>query len=127
MELKIGSLDAVSITTSAPLEPNRNMHGTGFAGSLYSLAVATGWALVHNRVDLACLSGQLVVKKAVIHYKRPVMADIELAANIDSDVSNDALKEQLFSKGRIDFPLIVNIYSKGKKCGYLEANYVVVA
>ena len=37
------SLDAIEVV--APLPPNVNIHGTGFAGSIYSVAVLTGWAL----------------------------------------------------------------------------------
>lgn len=127
MNLQIKSLTPVSINTSAPLEPNRNMHGTGFAGSLYSLAVATGWALVHNRVDVAGVQGQLVVKEATIYYKRPVTSDIALEAAIEGGISDEELKRQLSEDRRVDFALIVTICSKGKKCGYLKANYVVVA
>lgn len=127
MKLRIVSLGPDSINTSAPLGPNRNMHGTGFAGALYSLAVATGWALVHNRLDVADLKGQLVVKEATIHYKRPVTSSIELEAAIDSEISDNELTHQLSDNGRINFPLTISINSKGKKCGYLEANYVVIA
>lgn len=127
MKLQIVSLNSVSINTFAPLEPNRNMHGTGFAGALYSLAVATGWALVHNRVDVAGLKGQLVVKEATIHYKRPVTGDIELEATIEADLPNDELKAKLADNRRLSFPLIISINSKNKKCGYLKADYVVTA
>lgn len=127
MKLQIVSLGPASINTSAPLEPNRNMHGTGFAGALYSLAVATGWALVHNRLDVAGLTGQLVVKEATIHYKRPVTGDIELEASFGSDASDDDLRCSLSENGRLNFPLMISINSNGKKCGYLKANYVVIA
>jgi thioesterase domain-containing protein len=127
MKMEITSLEKLSITTSAPLEPNRNMHGTGFAGSLYSLAVATGWSLVHNRLNLAKVSGQLVVKEATIHYRRPVTSDIELRSKFEEPIDDCDLLKQLSSGGRVKFPLIVTIFSKGKKCAYLEADYTVVA
>ena len=128
MQLKIISLSANAIATTAPLAPNQNMHGTGFAGAQYSLAVATGWALVHNRLDEAGVKGQLVVKEATIHYKRPVTGDLELNACFhDSVIAEDTLVQGLSELGRVKFPLIVNIYSNGKKCGYLDASYIVVA
>ena len=36
MGLKIVDGDDGALTLRAPLEPNRNVHGTGFAGSLYA-------------------------------------------------------------------------------------------
>ncbi|UZE94679.1 thioesterase domain-containing protein [Alkalimarinus alittae] len=127
MKLTVTLLTPDSIKTTAPLEPNCNMHGTGFAGAQYSLAVATGWALVHNRLDVAGAAGQLVVKEATIHYDRPVTDVMELAANIDVSMTDHELINQLAGKGKVRIPLIVNISSKGKRCGYLEASYVVVA
>ena len=38
MGYEIRALDARAITVGAPLAPNINIHGTGFAGSQYALA-----------------------------------------------------------------------------------------
>ena len=46
MQVRVEHLDGESIRLTAPFEPNRNIHGTGFAGSLYTLCVLTGWGLV---------------------------------------------------------------------------------
>ena len=42
MQFSIASLSRESILVTAPLAPNVNIHGTGFAGSIYSLAVLSG-------------------------------------------------------------------------------------
>jgi len=127
MKLEVTSLETQSIITAAPLEPNRNMHGTGFAGALYSLAVATGWSLVHNRLSLANADSLLVVKEATIHYRRPVTGDIELRSSFKNEMENEDLLIQLKTEGRVTFPLVITIFSKGKKCAYLEADYIAVA
>lgn len=126
MQLHCTQLDSVTIETQAPLKPNINMHGTGFAGSLYALAVATGWALVHNRITLAGIIGQLVVKEATIHYKRPVTENISLQSTLDENLKDGDIETQLADEKRATFPIIVSIFSNGKKRGYLEADYVVV-
>ncbi len=43
-----------------------------------------------------------------------------------NELSNDELLSELKMKGKIKFPLIVSIFSRDEKCGYLEAEYVVV-
>ncbi len=126
MQLSCSKLDGFNIETQAPLTPNINMHGTGFAGSLYALAVATGWALVHNRITLAGIVGQLVVKEATIHYKRPVTAHISLQSSLDANLKDEEIELQLENEKRATFPIIVSIFSNGKKRGYLEADYVIV-
>ena len=126
MELVITSLESHSIIATAPIQPNRNMHGTGFAGAQYSLAVATGWALVHNRLDVAGMEGQLVVKEATIHYKYPVTSDIVLKARFEVEMDDNELSCRMAEEGRINFPLTIAIYSADKKCAYLNADYVVL-
>jgi len=77
MQFSIDSLSQEAIRVSAPLQPNINIHGTGFAGSIYSLAVLTGWALCTHIMDELAMDGDLVVGKAEISYRAPVKADLE--------------------------------------------------
>ena len=77
MQFSIEELDADRIRVSAPLEPNVNIHGTGFAGSLYSLAVLAGWALCKHLIETLELDAELVVGSAEIRYRAPVRGPIE--------------------------------------------------
>ena len=77
MQFSIRELDADHIRVAAPLEPNVNIHGTGFAGSLYSLAVLSGWALCMHLIELLELDAELVVGRAEIRYRAPVRGPIE--------------------------------------------------
>ena len=45
VQFHIAELDGQSIRVAAPLAPNINVHGTGFAGSLYALGILTAWAM----------------------------------------------------------------------------------
>ena len=45
MQWSIDQLTSESISSTALLEPGINVHGTGFAGSVYA-AMATGWTLL---------------------------------------------------------------------------------
>jgi thioesterase domain-containing protein len=77
MQFSIDQLDSAEIRVSAPLSPNINIHGTGFAGSLYSVAVLTGWALCTHLIDEAGIDADLVVARAEISYRAPVNGNIE--------------------------------------------------
>jgi len=46
-----GRADDSGIILSAPLLPNANYKGTAFGGSLFSVAVLTGWAWVSRYLD----------------------------------------------------------------------------
>lgn len=72
MQFAIDALDEEHIATRAPLTPNVNVHGTGFAGSIYSLATLTGWAYCSHLLELNGVDAELVVAGAEIRYRRPV-------------------------------------------------------
>ncbi len=85
MQFSIASLDLDAIEVSAPLPPNVNIHGTGFAGSIYSVAVLTGWALCTHILDEMKVDAELVVAKAEIRYRAPVTGDLRCNASADAD------------------------------------------
>lgn len=76
MQFQIDALSLNAIAVSAPLPPNVNIHGTGFAGSIYSLAVLTGWALCSHMLEQMGIDADLVVAKAEIRYRAPVTEDL---------------------------------------------------
>ncbi|HKJ51776.1 MAG TPA: YiiD C-terminal domain-containing protein [Gammaproteobacteria bacterium] len=84
MQFTIESLDSEAIRVSAPLEPNINIHGTGFAGSIYSIAVLTGWALCTHILEDAGIDAELVVAKAEIRYRAPVTGELNCTAKVDA-------------------------------------------
>jgi len=76
MEFEIAELTPNSIRVQAPLAPNVNVHGTGFAGSIYSIAVLAGWALCTHIMNVRSMAGDLVVASAEIKYRAPVTGEI---------------------------------------------------
>ena len=83
MDFRIVELGDTRIRVAAPLEPNVNIHGTGFAGSIYSVGVLTGWALATHWLDTAGSDAQLVVAHAEIRYRSPVIGALECSCAAD--------------------------------------------
>jgi thioesterase domain-containing protein len=46
--VRLESFDGHALLVSAPLQPNHNHQGTGFGGSVYSVAVVSAWGLVED-------------------------------------------------------------------------------
>lgn len=76
MGFRISGISDSGITVGAPLGPNINIHGTGFAGSLYALGILTAWGLCTHIIMQAGLEANLVVAEASIRYRAPVKDDI---------------------------------------------------
>lgn len=92
MQFCIDSLALDAIQVSAPLSPNVNIHGTAFAGSIYSLAVLTGWAFCTHILDEMEIEAELVVAKAEIRYHAPVNVDLLCRCSTTADERESFLR-----------------------------------
>ena len=108
MEFNIVELTEKSILVHAPLSPNVNIHGTGFAGSIYSLAVLTGWALVTHIIDTQGIDADLVVGKAEIRYLKPVDGDIECRCLVPG-VLYEAFNMDMETNGKAKLSLEIEV------------------
>lgn len=68
----------------ASLNKNINLHGTMFAGSIYSLATLTGWGMIFLQLKERSLSGEIVLGDGKIHYHKPVTAQPRAICNIET-------------------------------------------
>lgn len=99
MQFSIDSLSQDAIYVTAPLAPNINIHGTGFAGSIYSLAVLTGWALCAHIMDELDIDAELVVGSASIRYRMPVTTDL-LCKCLCNESQRASFKQGIESRGK---------------------------
>ena len=124
MQFSIDELSLDGIRVSAPLQPNINIHGTGFAGSIYSLAVLTGWALCTHIIDRLGLDAELVVGRAEIAYRAPVTGDLECRCEAGAAQRDDFLAEfRRRGKGRLALDIAVGEQPQAS----LQATFVAVA
>ena len=108
MGFRITELTDRRISVAAPLAPNRNIHGTGFAGSLYGLGMLAAWGLCAHIIAQAGLDADLVVVEATIRYRAPVRGDIVCHCSITDDAAQ-AFVGDLAAKRRTRVALEVAI------------------
>jgi thioesterase domain-containing protein len=123
MQFEIEQLSSHSITVMAPLAPNINIHGTGFAGSIYSLGILTGWALTTHIMSLTGMQASLVVARAEIKYRSPVTADIKCFASVSESASKEFYDN--FKAGS-NSPLQLCIDIGEEKNAQLTARFVAI-
>lgn len=124
MQFSIEQLELDRIIVTAPLEPNINIHGTGFAGSIYSVAVLTGWALCTHIIDELALDAELVVARAEIAYRAPVTGDLECRCSVDAGLREAFLAEfRERGKGRLVLDIAVGDGPQAR----LRATFVAIA
>ena len=109
MGYEIVDISETAIETRAPLQLNINIHNTGFAGSLYSIAALTAWSLCHHNIALHKLDTSLVIAKASIEYYKPVESAIEChcGAGVD-EVGKFISSLQQGQRARLKLEVIIN-------------------
>lgn len=124
MQFSIERLDAGGIRVSAPLTPNINIHGTGFAGSIYSVAVLSGWALCTHIIDDSNIDADLVVGRAEISYRAPVTGDIDCHCDIN-DQQREAFLQTFHERGKAKLVLDIGVGDLPQAS--LQATFVAIA
>lgn len=125
MGVEVVSFENDVLEVAADLAPNINLHGTGFAGSLYAINALCGWSMVHLQLRLRDLKGSIVLADARIKYARPAR-DARIVARCDFRDQRAAF-DQLKDTSKARFTLSSTILSSGKPAALFEGDYAVLA
>ncbi len=110
MDFRVIQLLKNSIQVSAAAEQNINVHGTAFAGSLFSVCTLAAWGLVTSRLPEGA---SLVMAEAGIRYRRPVNGDIVASCEVPSSEMQRFLHAlQQTGKARLEARVVVNSAAK---------------
>lgn len=122
MGFQITALTDTHIQVNAPLTHNINIHGTAFAGSLYSVATLTAWALVYSILHEEGLAATttLVLGEGHIRYRKPIDTDLCCQAHIEQTEQQTFLVQRS-KKGRSRLTVDVNINDSAFWSGKLTA------
>ncbi|HEY2685570.1 MAG TPA: YiiD C-terminal domain-containing protein [Steroidobacteraceae bacterium] len=99
-------VEAVSdagVTLRAPLSPNSNHKGTAFGGSLYSVAVLSGWAWLTRYLVLSGIKADAVIQESNMKFVKPVHGEFKasLAAPPDDEIERFLKMLKRAGRGRI--------------------------
>jgi thioesterase domain-containing protein len=126
MGAAVDSYDGRTLTVRAPMQPNRNVHGTTFAGSLYSTCVLTGWGAVWLALRERGLDGVIYAAESAVQYRKAVAGDFVCRCVFDAAALEPEL-EKFKESGRASFDLACTIDHDGKRAVAFTGKYVVHA
>ena len=92
--------DEHGLVLSAPLEPNGNHKGTAFGGSLYSLAVLTGWAWATRYLAVRGIEADPVIQESNIQFLAPVTGELRAHLATPGGAEIDKFRKMLERAGR---------------------------
>lgn len=123
------AFDGRALTLKAELEPNINIHGTAFGGSMYSLAALCGWALLRLRLEDLSLKAEIMLGSARIDYHRPVRAPLVARATVE-EARFEAFSRRLeqAQRGSIEVPVALGSLRDGawQEAALYEGLYATV-
>jgi thioesterase domain-containing protein len=83
MGIQLHQYSGKTLETRASLNKNINLHGTMFAGSIFSLATLTGWGMIYLKLKEKSLQGEIVLGDGNIHYHKPITMQPRALCNIE--------------------------------------------
>jgi len=80
MGVEVAAWDGKKITVVAPLGPNLNHTETAFGGSISSLGILAGWALLSLMLKERGVSCRVLIQKSSTDFLRPIDTEITATA-----------------------------------------------
>lgn len=84
MGIQLYQYTGKTLEVHASLNKNINLHGTMFAGSIFSLATLTGWGMLFMQLKQRGLLGDIVLGDGDIHYHKPITTKPRALCHIES-------------------------------------------
>ncbi|WP_297103621.1 YiiD C-terminal domain-containing protein [uncultured Devosia sp.] len=82
MAVSVIEASAESVALHVPLEPNVNVHGTMFGGSISTAMLLAAWSVLHLRLE-ANVTCDLVVQRNQTDFLKPVSGPAQAIAHLD--------------------------------------------
>ena len=122
------SVEAVDpVTIAAPLEANLNDKGTGFAGSLYSVAALAGWALLMRWCAAESLDAEVVLQGSTARFLAPARTDFRAIAHELPGAERDRLRRMMARGGRGRAEVAVDVRCQEALVMSFTGAYAVIA
>ena len=107
MQVDRVDFDGESLSLHAPLAPNLNDKGTGFAGSTSGLATLSGWCVITLWLASRNIDADVMVARSEIEYLAPLNRDLRTWVNLPDKESLLNFEHRLTERGRARLPLTV--------------------
>ncbi len=118
--------DGKSLAMGAELEPNVNDKGTGFGGSLATVATLCGWSIVTLHLRETGRDDDVVIRDSHLEYLLPVTGDFEAYTELPDAETVAGFDERMAEKGRARLDLVIEIRQGDKVAMRLSGSYTAL-
>jgi thioesterase domain-containing protein len=126
MGIKIILASPERVLLECPLEPNINIHGTAFGGSISALATITGWLWIHVYMRERKLAPKLVISESKMQFLEPVTGKFSAELRAPSEKIISAFTQSFDRRGSARIDLNVSVLSDGEEVGLFTGTYAAL-
>lgn len=119
----VESADDQGVVLSAALASNVNDKGSAFGGSLYCVAVLTGWVWVTRYLAAAELRAEAVIQESTMRYLSPVHGVLRAKTRPPSATRIEKFRKMLQRAGRGRIRLDVDMWYDGRVAAEFEGDF----
>lgn len=129
IKIKVKEFNNNQLELFAPLKENINHVNTAFGGSLYNLAVLTGWSMVYMIQQENNLDGNILIFDSSISYPKPINTDMKAVCDVSLQLEEIKRFVKTYNRKKLSrITLKVNIFDNNSNCGAVfEGTYVLTA
>lgn len=117
---------AHSISLSAPLAANINHRNTAFGGSLSTLGILAGWALIHFSLQAIKQPSRIVIQSSQMDFLEPGESDMQVHCSLDDPTTWARFCNMLTRRGRARITLPSQIHGKHQLIATHQGVYVAM-
>ncbi|ODT50352.1 YiiD C-terminal domain-containing protein [Devosia sp. 63-57] len=125
MAVSAVSVHAQGVTLSAPLDPNINVHGTAFGGSVSTLGVLAAWSVVHLRLEAEAVAAQLVIHRNETEFLAPITGRFEAVAQIEPQAWIE-FRTMLDRRGKARLSVTADLLFEGGVAARMTGEFVAI-
>lgn len=126
MDVSALSVNAGEVVLTAPLDPNINVHGTMFGGSVSTLGLLAAWSVLHLRLEAERLANQLVIHKSSVEYLLPIKGAAQAVARLDDD-GWENFRTTLERRGKARLSAVAELLADDQVAARLTGEFVAIA
>jgi thioesterase domain-containing protein len=113
-----------AVVLRAPFAPNSNHKQTAFGGSLFCVAVLTGWAWATRYLESRGCNADAVIQESTIRYLKPVKGEFQGTLRAPPPEQLEKFLKMLARSGRGRIRLHVQIHDGPTLAGRFEGVFV---
>ena len=126
MGLRVKFASPERVLLECPLEPNINLHGTAFGGSIVALATITGWLWIHVYMRERKQTPKLVISESHMQYINPVTGTFSAELRAPRESVINAFTQTFDRRGSARIDLSVSVLSDGEEVGLFKGTYAAL-